>query len=337
MNDTDLMIIDSLLQDEQLIKNADAGSLVSAFSDKIKELVEAHYDPKDKISSLVNILGPGVIFATLSALGFKKIGLLVGLLMNVFHIDLNGIIRSIWNQLGPTISSGKELSSSQIDEFVHSAVSTAIPDLGAKASLADVRMLKLSMDEYKLAATGRSSGLYDSLMGRRGRAGSILVRILSWVFKIALASAGLLVAGDVINKFIGKPNAFDKTLNKGKEQSTVLSTPVSTFMAKQTKFPLKSGYSPEGHDSSSAWIENVPNNEPSIEQMLISFAKDVYSGLDGKDSLILESPAFNIVKDRIMWYNHTSPDAPIVYMPDYFTSKKQVVDYFIDDVAEKSQ
>lgn len=334
MNDTDLMIIESLLQDEEMIKSADAGGMVAAFSDKIKELVEAHYDPNDKTGSLINVLGPGVIFASLSALGFKKIGLLVGLLMNVFHIDLNGIIRSIWSQLSPAISSGKQLSSSQIDDFIHSAVSTAIPDLGAKASLSDVRMLKLALNDYKSAAIKKS--FFDDLGGRRGRAGSILVRILSWVFKIALASAGLMVAGDVINKFIGRPNAFDKTLNKGQETSSNQPVPVSTFTAKQTKFPLKSGYSPERHDSDNPWIENVSNNESSIAQMLVNFAKDVYSGLDGKESLIQSSPAFNIVKDRIAWYNHTSPDAPIVYMPGYFTSKKQIVDYFIDDVAEKS-
>jgi hypothetical protein len=334
MNNIDLMIIESLLQNENFIKNADSGSLVSTFSNKIKELVESHYDPNDKTGSLTNILGPGVLFATLNALGFTKIGLLVGLLMNVFHIDLNNIIKSIWGKLTPAISSGKQLTSSQIDEFVQSAVSSSIPNLESESSLTDVRILKLAMEEYKTAAPGRSSSFYDALIGRKARAGSILVRILSWVFKIALASAGLLVAGDVINKFLGRPNALDKTMNKGKE-TPLVQTPTNTFTAKQTKFPLKTGYVPERYDS--PWIENIPNNESSIEQMLISFAKNVYSGLEEKDNLIRNSPAFNIVKDRIVWHNHTSPNAPIVYLPEYFTSKKQIVDYFIDDVAEKSQ
>jgi hypothetical protein len=83
-------------------------------------------------------------------------------------------------------------------------------------------------------------------------------------------------------------------------------------------------------------IENIPNNTSSISNMLVNFAKEVYDSLNGKESLITSSSGFNVVKDRIVWYNRTSAGAPFIAIPKYFISKKHIVDYFIDEVAEKS-
>ena len=84
-------------------------------------------------------------------------------------------------------------------------------------------------------------------------------------------------------------------------------------------------------------MERIQNNQASIDQLLVNFTKDVYDGLTNKDNLIKSSPAFRVVSDRIGWYNHSSPESPIVFIPKYFTSKKSIVDYFIDDVASKDK
>ena len=70
--------------------------------------------------------------------------------------------------------------------------------------------------------------------------------------------------------------------------------------------------------------------------MLIKFANEVYDGLSNKDSVIRSSPAFQAVVYKIEWYNQASSGAPLVLIPKMFTSKKSVVDWFIDDVASKS-
>jgi hypothetical protein len=144
-----------------------------------------------------------------------------------------------------------------------------------------------------------------------------------------------MVAGDVVNKFLNRPNAIDGTIQKGHPTETVSAAPIN--VSKQKKFPVKSGYVSEKYNiGESIWSEDISNDPGSIENMLIDFAKDVYDGLNGKENIIRTSPAFQVVKDRIVWYNHTSPRAPMVWLPRYFSSKKQIVDYFIDDVADRT-
>lgn len=348
---TDCLIIETILKDEKLIKQADAGSLVSSLAEKIKEVVGNHIDPNDKVGSLVNILGPGAISLFMKSLGMPKIGLLLGLAASVFHFDLNGIIKSIWDQLKSAVSGDKKIPSSKIDSVVQSAMQEHVKPLtnddaadiletkSYNQLMRDARLTKLAMIDYQNSISKYGRPRYDPsilerLMGRQTQTANVLTRILSFIFKIAFSAAGLLIAGDVINKFLGRPNALDNTLQKGKP---VTEAPAQTFTAKQTKFPVKPGYTQERYNAgNSLWTEQVQNNESSIEQMLIDFAKEVYSGLDGKEDVIRNSPPFHILKDRIVWYNHTSPNAPTIWIPKMFTSKKQMVDYFIDDVAEKS-
>jgi hypothetical protein len=68
----------------------------------------------------------------------------------------------------------------------------------------------------------------------------------------------------------------------------------------------------------------------------MQFAKDVYEGLDGKESIISNTAGFRAVADRISFFNRNSLNSPEVWIPSEFKSKKQMVDYFIDDVAEKA-
>jgi hypothetical protein len=70
--------------------------------------------------------------------------------------------------------------------------------------------------------------------------------------------------------------------------------------------------------------------------MLVQITKDVYGGLDGKDGIIRSSPAFQAVKDNIVWYNTHNEGSSITFIPGLFKSKKQLVDYFIDDVAKSA-
>jgi len=70
--------------------------------------------------------------------------------------------------------------------------------------------------------------------------------------------------------------------------------------------------------------------------MLMSWAKEIYQGLNGLDSIIQNTAGFQAAVEAISWQNHSSAGGPIVYIPPMFTSKKMVVDHFIDEVAEKA-
>jgi hypothetical protein len=347
----DTLIVQSLLMDEGLSKTAE-GSLVSDLIEKVKSYVGNHIDPNDKAGSVLNILAPGAVTMAFGAMGMPWIGILLGLAMRVFHIDVKGALNSIHSKISESVHSGKPLSSPEVDTIVNSAVQDHAPassDAEAEQSLVeltkqktssqllrDARMVKLAMIEFdhnnmQLQKSAVSMSDLKSFNAKKTVTSNILSRVIGWFFKIALASAGLMVAGDMINKFLGRSNALDGTIQGGKPVDSPAPAPVP--VSKQTKFKQQPTYHEE---RKTEWVENVPNNKGSIESLLISFAKQVYQGLDTMDSVIRSSPSFELLADKIAFYNHTSEGDNMVFIPKYFTSKKQIVDMFIDEVAEKA-
>jgi hypothetical protein len=197
--------------------------------------------------------------------------------------------------------------------------------------LNDARMFRLAIIDYetqslRLTKDGvvKTAGLFGST---KSKGTSLLGKIFGWIIKLALASAGLMVAGDVANEAFGQPSALSGTYQRGQEAPSPAAPvgPKST----QTKFPSKG-------DGALPSSMPIVNNAQNIENMLIQFTKDVYSGLDGKEGLIRNSPAFQAVKDNIAWYNIHNEGSAITFLPGNFKSKKQLVDYFIDDVAKSA-
>ena len=140
------------------------------------------------------------------------------------------------------------------------------------------------------------------------------------------------MAGDVINKMLGRDNSLDGTIHDGKPTGGTPSTqqlPVSTR-------PIKPSYVDVPMNSSGNWVENVANNEPSIGQMVMKFAKDVYP-LEGQEAAIESNPMFQRLVKMIVWYNEASAGGPVVYIPRMFTTKKQMVDSFVDTLPTNTK
>lgn len=343
----DCLVVEALAQDG-LTKHAAGGGMVMALIDKVKEYVMAHIDQSDKLGSVLNILAPVGISALFSALGFGWLGKLLALAASVFNINVGGILRSIYGSIKGMLGSGQQVTSSQVDSAVQSAVqdqSTPLTQEHADALaqkmkaqsfeqiMQDARFVKIAMMQYQDGTISKSAGLLDALKSRQAKTGSILSRVLGWIFKIALSAAGFMVAGDVVNKLLGRPNALDGSMQGGKAAPASPPMPAST----QTKFKGKSSYRIENYNvGDSPWVERVTNNDQGIGDMIVGFAKDVYDGLDGKENIIRQTAGFQAIQSKIADYNHSAEGGPIVYIPPMFRSKKQLVDYFIDDVAEKS-
>lgn len=354
----DTMIVEALLVDPGLSKTAQAGGLISQLVEKVKGYFGSKVDPNDKSGSLINMLAPGALSLAFRAMGFGWLGMFFGFLMSVFHVDVSKILESIWSKIKGAISGDKQTSSAEIDEIVNSSVQehNAPPtqeeaDAAAQAAeqkksssqlLRDAKMLKLALiefDKYNLQIK-KEAGFLSMFAGRKSSSMNVLTKLLSWIFKVAIASAGLMLAGDVVNKFLGRSNSFEGTIQKGKptgEDAGSQSAPAAP-MSTQTKFKLQATYHPENRNiGDSSWIERIPNNKQSIEDMLVVFAKQVYSGLDNLDSVIRSTAGFQVTADKIEFYNHTSAGDQMVYIPRYFNNKKQIVDMFIDEVAEKAK
>jgi hypothetical protein len=349
----DVMVVETLMKDEGLLKHAIDGGLVTSLIEKVKNYVGAHINPDDKAGSLINIIGPGVIWTTFRMFGFGWLGTLITLAMKVFNIDLGSAVTSIWDKLKGEIAGDKPTNSATVDSIVQASIQDntkpitqddankfegQLSQASYDQSIRDARLVKLTMIEFENGLIYKQAGILSSLTSRQSKVGNTLTKVIGLIFKVALASAGLMVAGDVVNKFIGRPNALDGSIQNGKPVGqTELAksvTPVSPPTT-QTKFKQKSSYKVETRPTT--WTVPVANNEQSIGQMLIGFAKDVYDGLDGQEANIASTAGFQAIQDRITFFNRNAPSSPMVFIPPEFISKKQMVDYFIDDVAEKAK
>lgn len=344
----DTLIIETILGSNKITKNATSG-VMSELLSKVKEYVDSKIDPKNKVESLANILGPGIFSMGLRALGLGWLPtLFAGIAMSALHINIGSIISSIWNSLKGMLSGDKKVNSQQIDSVVNNAIQQEAPLTDEQKAefktqsfdktMREARMLRLAMEEYQqqsLRLTNENFSMIKeagplSFFGRKAVTTSLLSKIIGWIFKVALASAGLMIAGDVVNKFLGRPNSLDKTYQAGKEkteENTLVSVPVSTIT--QSKFPLKS-------DSPLPSMIPLANTPENISLLIVQWAKDVYSGLDGQEQNIKNSPGFKAVKDRISWYNVREGDQGI-FIPKNFSTKKALVDLFINDVAENAK
>lgn len=357
----DTLIVQTLLTDSHLLKTAQTGGIVSDIISKVKDYFGNHVDSNDKAGSLLTMLAPGALTLTLKALGFGWMGPLLGLCLTIFHIDVAGILRTVWSKLKEVLGGSKQVSSSQVDSIVDSAVGDHAPPAteqeaaaAAKSTdqppaekkegsnlLRDAKLLKLALVEFENNnyTLSKEAGLLDMFSSRKSSTASFLGLVLKWIFKVAIASAGLMVAGDVVNKFIGRPNALDGTYQASNPTATT-SAPaaaVQKYTPKQKKFPLNPGYHEENkNQGGNLWIENVQNSPAGISTMLLGFAKQVYQGLDRLDSIITPTPGFQTLVETIGYKNQNAAGGPVVFIPPAFTSKKMLVDLFIDEVAEKA-
>lgn len=333
----DTVIINALLKDN-LIKNADGST--SEFIAAIKSYVDSNIDPNNKTKDIINILAPGVVFNMLRGFGFGWIGLLLSISMRVFHIDVYSILSSVYDSVKSHISSGQKMTSEQIDSIVtnsvnsHSEVSEPDSDFIIKENfskrLRSAKLIKIAMMDYSL---NKNAGVFGN---SKLKLVSLLITVISYVFKVALASAGIMVAGDVINNLIGRPNALDHTYQSGVTDKPE-SPDVPAIKSTQTKFKIKSSYSDKKYNVGSQWIEQISNDSSSIEQMIINFAKEVYDGLEDLDHIIRDTSGFSVVAERIISYNKSSQGDREVYIPKYLNSKKEIADLFIDEVAKKTE
>lgn len=328
----DTLLVQTVLSDDRMNKQA---GIIGDLLTKVKDEVMGHIDKEHPVESVLKLLAPGALWVLMQGLGLGKWGFFLGLLADYFHVDIPGMLAGIFNGAKGLITGGKPISSEQIDSVTdavaeqHAAEGSPADDHKVYTSLElmdEARFMRLALVEYerqKMRLTKEGTDVNDLLGfgGARAKSTSLFAKIVGWIFKVVLASAGLMVAGDVAHSVLG--TSPSERSGSGSE------APSGGPTSKQTKFPSK------GESPLPATV-SIVNNKQNIENMVIGFAKDVYAGLDGKESLIRNSPGFKAVVNEIAWYNTHSEGASVVMIPSNFVSKKRLVDYFIDDVAAAS-
>lgn len=328
----DTLLVQTVLGDDRMYKQA---GIISDLLTKVKEEVMSHIDKAHPVESVLKLLAPGALWVIMQGLGLGKWGFFLGLLTDYFGVDIPGLLGSVFEKAKPLITGGKPISSEQIDGITDSVAQDHATE-GAQADdhkvysslelMDEARFMRLALIEYerqtmRLTKEGTDVNDFLGFGGARAKSTSLFAKIVGWIFKVVLASAGLMVAGDVAHSVLG-------TSPSGSSSSSE-SAPSGGPTSKQTKFPVRS-------DSPLPATVSIVNNEQNIENMVVQFAKDTYSGLDGKEGIIRNTPGFKAVVNEIAWYNTHSEGSSVVMLPSQFVSKKRLVDYFIDDVAAAS-
>lgn len=325
---TNTLIIETIFANPMQKKASAANDLVSA----VKGYYDAHVDPNNQIEGLINLIAPSLIWELLAALGFGWWAPLAALAINVLDINIGELWGPLCDEVKEMLQSGKHIDSAQLNQTINQAtqVATGADQAEANFSAAELlyysKILKLALIDYQYQSlrllkepfNPSHTYLYKiAQFAPKKKLIIVLMAILGFILKTLLKSAGLLVAGDTIRKLEDKPSAHLLP-----QPSSSPSEAGST----QTKFTNKA------NDPLPAAVQMV-NTPDNIEQMLIQFAKDTYNGLDGQESAIAASSNFQKIKDQIDWYNSHHMNSSVISIPPQYTSKKQLVDQFIDQVA----
>lgn len=336
---TESVAIANILSNDTIVKQADISEVVSSIVSTVTNYVSGKIDPNNKAASIFNILAPGMLIA----LGgiFKPLGWLLEL-AELFHFEPSKMLGDIVGGIKESVMSGQQISSEQVDAAANRAVANnygSAPTeedfrkITTSLSLREIQIYKLSLDhtikelhQGKLEKKAQVP-LFLKFLGLKPVTASILSKVLSWIIKTVLISGGFMAAGALWEHMTGNGS------KPGAPSATAPGTATPTAAVQQL-FKVDPGYNDEKLNVSSGWIEGVPPSQ--IENQLVSWAQEIYPELRGKESFIRSSQLLPQVAQFIQQYNSNNT-SNVTFMPKRFTSRKQIVDMFMDELAAKAQ
>lgn len=330
----DVQIVEALVSDRVLVKLGQSGGM-SSIIEKIKDYVVNNI----KQEGVINLLAPGI----LGALGHPVLAIILKIAETWFGFDLGKIFGEIVDEVKSLISSHTKTTSEHINNVVHQAV---MNNIGGEPTQSDYERIthkaSMTLEEaklYNLAVIGIMQEQVKEGQARRGLAKLLDLRsptalaitsIIGWLVKVVLWAGGLMVADDVVHSILGSPKHDTSTTESPAQTETTISAPpVST----QTTLKVNPNYNDIRMTTNERWIEPVPPNN--IADDIVQWTKDIYPDTKNLDAEIHNSPSFQQVVQTIDNYNRTNT-TDITFMPKIFTSRKNVVDRFIDEVAQKA-
>ncbi len=347
----DALVLETLLSEDLLIKNAQSG-IVGSLVEKIKSLIAGHINPDDKIGSVVNMLAPGLLWG----LGFPITSIILEIAESWFGLNIANILRDVGGEIKSLVTGGHKPSSSEIEGVANRAVQsnaggeptqsqfdnalqhplsalTALTSFNS-LSLREARLYKAALLHIRDNDLIKTAGLLSTLgrfVGLKTYTTSALASIIKWVVVTLLAAVGLLAVDDAAHSIVGSPSKtdFSGPSSHDNEHSTTVTLPVST----QTVFKVNPAYQEERFNTTKHWIE--PVSPAQIGDQIVQWANNIYPDTKSLTDEIKNTSGFNQVVQAIDNYNSTNT-LNITFMPPDFTSRKKVVDAFMDELAHKA-
>jgi hypothetical protein len=336
----DTLLLATLVDEAGLIKQAQSGGIsgvISSLISTVEDYVKDKIHKGSAISDVFNLLASPMLMA----LGgrFTILGILLEI-AKYLGFEPSKILAEIGEGLKSAIVPGQPISPEQVDKVTDQVISADTP---TEPPAGLQKMQQLSFREvqiYKIAllhvmaqtpmhkSVDIPAQLLRSFFGAKTVTASLLSRFLSWVVRTVLIAAGLMTGEALVEHLTGKSPSGEAS------SSSAAGMAPSAPSTVQQIFKANPEYADETLNVSGGWIENVPPAQ--IGQQIALWAQDIYPDLQGKDSFIQSSSLFQQVVHYIQQYNANNTTA-VTFMPKNFTSRKQVVDLFIDDLAVKVQ
>lgn len=348
----DALVLETLLSEDLMIKNAQSG-MVSSLVEKVKSLISSHIDPNDKVGSVVNMLAPGLLWG----LGFPITSIILEIAESWFGLNIANILRDVGSEIKSLVTGGHKPSSSEVEGIASRAVQSnaggeptqsqfenamqhplnAVTSLFSSNSLSlrEARLYKMALLHIRDNDLIKTAGILSTLgrfVGLKTYTTSALASIIKWVVVTLLATVGLLAVDDAAHSIVGSPSKTDfsgPSSHDAERPTTTVTLPAST----QTVFKVNPSYQEERFNATKHWIESVPPTH--IGDEIVQWTHDIYPDTKSLVDEIKSTSGFNQVVQAIENYNNNNT-LNITFMPPDFTSRKKVVDAFMDELAHKA-
>lgn len=318
------------------------GSALGTVAGGIKSFVEEHVDsssPASLIKSVLKLLEPGYFF---------KIHPLLGILSTIgqmFGFSVVDILSSVVGSIAPKLENGMKVSAQEVNQAVVATVgldSEASYDLfyDLKKYAEDGDITKKAISPFK---SGPKAPLLQRVLPFLGprKSRTLVGAFIGWFIKTILLSAGLLGGAELLNNMVFTP-AKEKvktilpTTPEGITVEQVRTKPSVALAPQAPSHNLKpSGRGEKEHQNNDQNVWVVPIYG-SVQNTLAMWTQEIYPELVGKLHLVRSSASFNRVANILDSYlDAENPNYLVV--PAGYTNRKEIVDMFIGETAQKLQ
>jgi hypothetical protein len=346
-----LFLIDAGINKQAGVADGLLGSISGSIMDWGKTHVDTDSGVTGVLSSLADIMVPGVLFKINPLLG----GL--GTIAEVLGFSPMSIIKKIMQFLQSKLSSGKlpsldEINSigkevvgqeaGPIDKIANYNMLDDLHEIEKKGQLVRLARGETSFDTITrpdIPFFGGEGGIIGRIFGQlfkmkaKGKAKWLLGGFIVWIIKTILLGAGLIAGGEMVASLFKHENKPEINLKKSPNIDDVASYNEPSFYNSNKLTPTGNGEDTHVNDhKNSTWV--VPMVAGSVENTLLAWAVDIYHGLQGKESLISSTQAFNKTVNEMSSGLDDSHSNKLT-VPSKFKSRKQIVDQFISEVESK--
>lgn len=293
-------------------------SLVNLFKNQIQTNIDEI--KKDPINGILNLAVPAVITAAFGPIA----GIIFTIISEVFGIDYHNIFNNLRKDFKDLIASKKETKEKITDEEIKSKINGAV-DPAFASSKDDPSKLNKLLTEYLPQLKKTEASLERDEIVKNAMFGTTLVKeSIKNVFKKMLFGT--------FKSLFKSVSIGAATTVAGEHKSQKGGNSIGAKPAYQFKTSPNIADYEEYHknDLYASWIINTsPSN---IKNTIISWATSIYPELKGRENLISSSSKFN---DLLSKFKKENPNTSVnqTDVPNDLTSKKQMVDYFIEEVG----